>query len=257
MAAAGPSVTSRALAVLGALDEDHARLTLSELSARSGLPLSTTHRLVAELVEWGALERDDDARYVVGRRLWQLGTLAPVHRGLREIALPPMQDVYAVTQENVHLAVRSGKVALYVERIYGASSVALVSRPGARLPLHATGVGKVLLAHAPDDVIGAVLSDLAPVTRYTITESGRMARELSGVRRHGYARTSEEMTLGTCSIAVPIRDQAGEVAASLGLVTRTGRRDLVKHVPALEVAAVAINRGLRQDAADRAFRSTE
>ncbi len=253
----GPSVTSRALAILGAIDERHPRQTLSELSERAGLPLSTTHRLVAELVAWGALERDADGRYVVGRRLWQLGTLAPVHRGLREIAVAPMQDLYAVTHENVHLAVRSDVAALYVERIYGASSVALVSRPGAKLPLHATGVGKVLLAHAPTDVIDRVLSNLTSVTRYTITESGRMARELAAIRRLGYAGTSEEMTLGTCSVAVPIRDDAGEVVASLGLVTRTVRRDLAKFVPALNVAAAAITRGLREEAAADAFRSTE
>jgi DNA-binding IclR family transcriptional regulator len=246
--ASGPTVTSRALAILGAIDETHARLTLSELSARAHLPLSTTHRLVAELTDWGALERGEDGRYTVGRRLWQLGTLAPVHRGLREIALPPMQDLYAVTHENVHLAVRSGTEALYVERIYGASSVALVSRPGTRLPLHATGVGKVLLAHAGADVIEPVLADLRPVTRYTITERGRLSRELANVRRHGYASTAEEMTLGTCSVAVPIREDEGQVVAALGLVTRTVRRDLAKFVPALNVAAAAITRGLRQGA---------
>lgn len=245
--ASSASVTSRALAILGAFDEEHPRLTLSALAQRADLPLSTAHRLVGELVAWGALDRGDDQRYCVGRRLWQLGTLAPLHRGLRDLALAPMQDLYSVTHENVHLAVRSGTHALYVERIYGASSVALVSRPGARLPLHATGVGKVLLAHAPAEIIDAVLADLTPVTRYTLTEPGRVTRELTNVRRHGYASTAEEMTLGTCSVAVPIRDDAGEVVAALGLVTRTVRRDLAKHVPALRVAAAAITRGLRED----------
>ena len=63
-----------------------------------------------------------------------------------------MQDVYSITRENVHLAVRSGTTALYIERIYGAASVKIVSRPGSHLPLRATGVGKVLLAYAPDDI---------------------------------------------------------------------------------------------------------
>ena len=253
----GPTVTSRALSILSAFDDRHPRLTLTEVADRADLPLSTAHRLVAELVAWGALERRPDLRLTIGRRLWELGTLAPVHLGLRELALPPMQDLYAVTHENIHLAIRSGRRALYVERIYGAASVALVSRPCAQLPLHATGVGKVLLAHAPDDVVQQVLAALEPVTRYTIIEPGRLMRELAGVRRHGYASTVEEMTLGTCSVAVPVHDDTGEVIASIGLVTRTVRRDLTKHVPALRVASAAVTRGLREQASYADFHSAE
>lgn len=241
---AGPSVTSRVLSILGVFDEAHPRLTLTEVSGRSGLPLSTAHRLLGELTAWGALDRDDAGVYAIGPRLWQLGTLAQVHRELREIALPPMQDLYEATHENVHLAIRSGTSALYVERIYGRESVALVSRAGGRLPLHATGVGKVLLAFADDEVVHRALERLDAQTRYTITEPGRMVRELSAIRRNGYARTVEEMTLGTCSVAVPVHDAAGSVVAALGIVTRTVRRDLVRLVPALNVAASAITRQL-------------
>lgn len=238
----GPSVTSRALAVLGAFDDAHPRLTLTEIAERAELPLSTAHRLIAELADWGALDRDAHGAYTIGPRLWQLGTLAQVHRELREVAVPPMQDLYEATHENVHLAILSGSSALYVERIYGRDSVALVSRPGRKLPLHATGVGKVLLAFADQSVIERALADLTTQTRYTITEPGRMMRELAAIRRHGYARTVEEMTLGTCSIAVPVHDSQGTVTAALGLVTRTVRRDLVRFVPALNVAASAITR---------------
>ncbi len=73
----GASVTSRALALLGAFDEDHRRLGLTELAARADVPLSTAHRLVRELTTWGALARTPDGHYVVGRRLWDLGLLAP------------------------------------------------------------------------------------------------------------------------------------------------------------------------------------
>lgn len=240
----GPSVTSRALAVLGAFDEEHPRLLLTDLARRAGLPLTTAHRLVGELTAWGALERSADGSFGIGRRLWQVGTLATVQSGLREAALPPMQDLYEATHENVQVAVLSDGQALYVERIHGPGSVALVSRPGGRLPLHATGVGKVLLAHLPDDEIAAMLADLRPVTRYTITERGRMAREISAIRRQGYATTAEEMTLGTCSVAVPVVDASGTVTAALGLVTASSRRGLLRFVPALQVAAAAITRAM-------------
>lgn len=239
-----PTVTSRVLGLLSGFDEEHPRMSLTELANAAGLPLSTAHRLLAELAAWDAVERDAEGRYVVGRRLWQLGTLAPVQRQLRTVALPAMQDLYEATHENVQLAVRQELSALYVERIHGKSSVAVVTRVGRPLPLHATGVGKVLLAYASREVLEACLGNLTPVTRYTIVDRARMLRDLAGVRRLGYARTVEEMTLGTCSIAVPIFALSGEVVAALGLVTGTSPRDLVKFAPALRVASATIARNL-------------
>lgn len=245
MASPRSSVTSRVLALLGAFCEAAPRLTLTELAHAADLPVPTTHRLLGELATWGALERGSDGRYSVGRRLWQLGTLAPVQRELREASLPAMQDLYEATHENVHLAVRDGHNALYVERIHGRTSVPLLSRAGTPLPLHATGVGKVLLAWAPREVIEQVVSDLTRVTRYTVTDRGRMLRELAAVRKSGYARTGEEMSLGASSVAVPVVDPDdgdGTVVAALGLVTRSVRRDVTKLVPALQVAAASIVR---------------
>lgn len=238
------SVTSRALAVLDAFDDRHPRLGLSDISRRSGLPLTTTHRLVAELATGRFLDRRADGSYVVGQRLWELGLLAPVQLELRELALPFLQDLHTATGENVHLAVREGHHALYVERVYGRTSVPVVSRAGGKLPLHATGVGKVLLAHAPEDVVLRALTDPERVTRHTVVESGRLRRELADVRRRGYARTAEEMTLGTCSVAAPVTDGAGQVVAALGLVTTSVRRDLLRLAPAVQVAAAGLSRRL-------------
>ena len=242
--APGPSVTSRVVALLGSFDESHIRLSLSDISRRSGLPLSTAHRLLGELEQWHAVDRGADGTYCIGRRLWQLGTLAPVQRELREVALPPMQDLYVATQENITLAVLHGTNALYVERIHGKASVRVESRPGRPLPLHATGVGKVLLAYADRELVERCLDQLTAVTGHTIVDRERMQRELASVRRNGYARTVEEMRLGVCAIAVPIADSSGEVVAALGLVTRAVRRDLGKFVPALRVAAATISRNV-------------
>jgi DNA-binding IclR family transcriptional regulator len=230
------------LAILGAFDEQRPRLTLSELAHAAGLPVSTAHRLVGELHSWGALERDGEGRYMLGRRLWKLGTLTPVARELREASLPAMQDLYEATHENVQLAVREGPTALYVDRIHGPRSVPVLSRPGVPLPLHATGVGKVLLAWAPPAVVEECIADLQRITRYTIVERGRMMRELSSVRRLGYSRTIEEMGYGTCSLSVPVVDGNDQVVAALALVTPSVRRDLVKFVPALRVASASITR---------------
>ena len=152
-AAPRASVTARVLALLSGFDEAHPRRSLTDLARHADLPVSTAHRLLRELEDWHAVDRDADGLYCVGRRLWQLGTLAPVQRELREVALPAMQDLYEATHENVQLAVLQGTTALFVERIHGKSSVAVQSRAGRPLPLHTTGVGKVLLAYAPRDVV--------------------------------------------------------------------------------------------------------
>jgi DNA-binding IclR family transcriptional regulator len=243
----GRSVTARALALLDAFGARTPRLTLTEIADRCGQPLSTVHRLLAELTAWGALVRRPDGRYEVGRKLWDLGLLAPVQLELRQVAAPFLLDVHTATRDTVHLAVRDGLSALYVERISGRESVPVVSQVGSRLPLHATGVGKVLLAAAPDDVLEQMLGSLTRQTRHTVVEPGRLRREIAEVRRRGFARTAEEMTLGAASVAVPVTVERGGtpvVAAALGIVVPSGRRDPSRSVPALQVAARGIGREL-------------
>jgi len=240
----GASVASRLLAVLSVFDEHAPALTLTELADGAGLPIATAHRLVRELVDWGALVRSDDGRYVVGRRLWKLGLLAPDQSDLREIASPFLHDIYGATLATVHLAIRDGDEVLYLDRLAGHASVPAISRVGARLPLHSTGVGKVLLAYAPREVHDRVLRNLTRITPFTVTRPAQLENELRRVHREGYAQTVEEMTLGACSVAVPIRD--GEnVVASLGLVVPSIGRDRVRLVAALQVAAQGIGRSLR------------
>jgi len=239
----GASVTSRALALLGAFDDDHRRLGLTELATRAGLPTPTAHRLVAELVGWGALARTADGTYVVGRRVWDLGLLAPVQSDLVEVASPFLHDLYGATLATVHLAVREGTEALYLDRLAGHASVPVVSSVGSRLPLHATGVGKVLLAHAPPEVQVQVLARLERVTAYTVTQPGTLRRQLARVRRDGFATTVEEMSLGACSVAVPVTRE-DRVVAALGLVLPALRSDRSRLVAAMQVAARGIARGL-------------
>lgn len=240
----GATVASRVLAVLGAFDDEHRAMTLTALARRADLPMATAFRLVGELVEWGALVRRTSGEYVVGRRLWDLGLLAPVQSGLRQIASPFLHDLYAATLATVHLAVRDDTSVLYLDRRAGHVSVPVVSDVGSRLPLHATGVGKVLLAHAPDDVRVRVFRNLTRVTAYTVTQPGRLRTELRRVHRDGYAQTIEEMSLGASSVAVPITAPDGAVVAALGIVVPRLGRDRPRLVAALQVAAQGIGRSI-------------
>jgi DNA-binding IclR family transcriptional regulator len=183
---------------------------------------------------------------VIGRRLWDIGLLAPVQTDLRDVASPFLQDLYGATLATVHLAVRDGAFALYLDRVSGHASVPVVSKVGSRLPLHSTGVGKVLLAHAPAAVRREVLAaPLERFTPYTVIHPGRLASQLEQVTRDGYATTAEEMTFGACSIAIPV-SVAGRTVASLGVVV-PDLRGHARLVPAMQVAAQGIARRLSAD----------
>jgi DNA-binding IclR family transcriptional regulator len=239
----GVTVTSRLLAIVGAFDERHRSLSLSELAHRADLPVTTTHRLAVELVAGHALQRREEGRFEVGRLLWDAGLLAPVEGRLRQVAEPFLHDIYAATLATVHLAVREGDEVLYLERMMGRASVPIVSSVGSKLPMHCTGVGKVLLAHAPAEIQNRVFARLTRITPYTIVAQPVLAAQLERVRRDGVATTSEEMTLGACSLAVPVsRASDQNVAAAIGVVVPNLKRDRQRLLGALQVAARGIGR---------------
>ncbi|MFI7078394.1 IclR family transcriptional regulator [Micromonospora sp. NPDC049903] len=245
----GRSVTSKVLALLDAFSPGEPALTLSELARRAELPLPTAYRRVAELVAWGALERGDDARYRVGLRLWEVGSLAPRGLGLRELALPVLEDLYEVTHENVQLAVRQDLELVFIERIAGRHAVPVLTRVGGRFALHATGVGLVLLAHAPAQVQERVLA--APLTRYTeltVTDPVRLRRQLAEIRRAGYAISDRQVTMDALSVAAPIAGPDGVVAA-ISLVVAYDRADPLALAPLVQAAGRVVSRALGRPSA--------
>ncbi|MFB4315980.1 IclR family transcriptional regulator [Actinomadura sp. 21ATH] len=238
----GP-VVARALRIVGAFTPDRRALTLSELARHAGLPVSTVHRLAADLVAWGALERDAAGRYTIGLRLWEIGSLAPRGLGLRERALPYLEDLSQVTRENVQLAVREGTELVFVERIAGSRAVPVLTRVGGRFALTATGVGLVLLAYAPAEVQEEVLA--RPIKRYTeltMTDPSAVRAALAGTRARGYAISDRQVTMDALSVAAPITDARGEVVAAVSLVVRHGTALPHALAPLLRTSARAISR---------------
>ncbi len=216
------------------------------------MPLSTAHRLVAELCAWGGLERDEDGRYRVGLRVWELGALAPRGLGLREAALPFMEDLYEVTHENVQLAVRDGEEVVFVERIAGRQAVGVLTRVGGRFALPPTGVGLVLLAHAPAEVQESVLAGSLPAhTRHTITDPRHLRRVLAEVRRTGVAVSDRQVTDDAVSVAAPVEQRGSVVAALSIVVTGTSAGAVRPYASSVRAAARGISRVLDADAAGR------
>ncbi|MGI5459546.1 IclR family transcriptional regulator [Streptomyces sp. CA-249302] len=239
------SAPDRLLAVLAAFDHEHPALSLTDISRRAGLTLTTAHRLVAALTEWGALERDGSGVYHVGLRLWEVAALAPRGLALRQIALPYLEDLYEATHENVQLAVRDGGEVVYIEWISGRSAVGVHIRVGARWPLHATGVGLALLAHsAAESQEEYCAGPLASFTPYTVTDPGRLRRILADVRRTGVAVSSRQVTDDALSVAAPVRGPGGTVAAAVSVVVPQADAQVPVLVPAVRLAALGISRAL-------------
>jgi DNA-binding IclR family transcriptional regulator len=242
--AVGPTVTSRVLAILDSFDQAHRRQPLAAIARRTGLPLTTVHRLVHELERHAALERGADGEYEIGSKIWRLGMLASVHADLREVALPYMEDVYELTNAAVQIAVLDGLRCLVVDRIAGSRTMSVLSKPGERLPLHATGVGKVLLAFGGKALKDAVLVSLDRYTDRTITDHAALTTQLLTIRSQGFAQTHEELAEGATSIAVPLRGQGGAVIAALGIVTPSDSPEIARLIPILQVTAAALSRKL-------------
>jgi DNA-binding IclR family transcriptional regulator len=245
----GRSTIDRLLTLLDVFDG--ADLNLAEIAERSGLPLTTTHRMLAALEQWGGVERTPSGQYRVGVRLWELGTRAAIPSGLRETALPLMQNLYESTHENVQLAIREGHDALIIERLTGLRAVRTVTEVGGRLPLHATGVGKVLLASAPADVFVRLQQrGLRRCTPYTLITPARLAAAISATRDTGFGTVHQEMTLGASSVAAPVTDGKGHVWAALGIVAHS-HVDVSRYAMAVREASGEISRRVTADASVR------
>ncbi|NHF64134.1 IclR family transcriptional regulator [Microcella pacifica] len=243
---ASHTVTGRVFAVLDSFDSLHRRQSLAAISRRTGLPLTTVHRLVHELEKHAALVRGADRDYEIGSKIWRLGTLSSVHVELREVALPYMEDVYELGNDAVQVAVLDGLRCLVVDRIAGSRTISVLSKPGSRLPLHATGVGKVLLAFGGAELQDAVLGSLDRYTDQTITDAATLRSQLSTITSQGFAITGEELAPGAISVAVPLRGKGGAVIAALGVVSSSDNTAISRMVPVLQITAAAISKKLAQ-----------
>ena len=221
--AQGEPVLDRAFRLLGSFGPGHRSLSLTSLSARSGLPKPTALRLARKLAEWGALERTADGRYVIGLRLLEVASLAPRGHGLRATALPYLEDLHQATGQHVLLAVRDGREAVLVERLSAHGAGRVLYRVGGRMPLHSTGVGLILLAHAPAPVQDEILAGDLTVEPEHIRLSRRDLRaRLAAIRRDGVAVASRRHPEPMTSVACPVTDQRHGTVAALSVVTRSG-----------------------------------
>lgn len=248
------NMLEKALRILQAFRPEDDHLRLATLVERTGMPKSTVHRLVTELQDHGLLEHHDRCGYRPGIVLFELSSLVPVSRHLREEALPFLQDLFLATQQTVHLAVREGSDSVYVEKIHGHSDLGLPSRVGGRLPLVCTGVGRALLAFSGSDVRREALS--RPTRRLVdgvVLDPGRLALELAEVRLTGLAFERGEIATGQACIASPVLVD-GEPVAAVSLSVPIHHYNLPALAGSVKRAAIGLAQRLTPGTADALVR---
>ena len=240
------SVAERLIAVLDVFDCNRRSFSLTELSDRTGLPRATVHRLATALVAGRMLERDG-TKFALGLHTFELGQRVPRQRLLREVAAPYMSDLREAIGLTINLCVLDGRDAVYVDILRGREVPPSLraARPGGRLPAHATGVGKAMLAHAPigvvDDYLAVPLKRLGP---RTIGDPALLRAELEQIRIDGVGFDREESSEGLVCAACPVLGRNGTVVAGLSAAGWSHRIVLDHIASAVRTSSMAITRAL-------------
>ncbi len=210
---------TRALGLMRKLAEQRGGIALHDLAQRVGLPPSTTHRLLTTLKQNGMVADNGQGRWLVGVEAFVVGSAFVRDRNVAELARPLMQQLMRECGETVNLAIADDGQAVYLAQVECEQMMRVFSRPGVRVPMHSSAVGKVLLAAMADDEVAEILHahGLPRITERTIDTPERLRAELAEVRRRGYAVDDEEHALGVRCVAAPIRDEHGAALAALSL----------------------------------------
>lgn len=220
----GTQSVERALAVLHTIDAAGGDIGVSEIAQRSGLTISTAHRLTRALCEGGLVTQDPRTeRYQLGPALVLLGRRAEERLGYTRL-LPALEGLAARTDESVNLGVQSGAEVLVVLDVASRQALRFDQAPGSKIPAHTSAMGKCLLAFSIDiDAAVRALPKLSPVTPRTITEPKALRRELIAIRSRGWALNDEERNPGVRAVAAPVVDTAGLAIAAIAVQGPTVR----------------------------------
>ena len=239
-------VIERMFALLDVLASRDEPMSLKEISEKTGLHPSTTHRLLNDMAAGRFVDHPEPGNYRLGMRLLELGNLVKSRLNVRDAALAPMRDLHKLIQQPVNLSVRQGDEIVYIERAYSErSGMQVVRAIGGRAPLHLTSVGKLFLASDDQQRVRAYATrtGLAGHTRNSLTQIGSLERELSKVRQTGQAHDNEELEIGVRCMAAGVYDDQGHLVAGLSISAPADRLEDA-WLPKLRATADTISRAL-------------
>ncbi len=249
----------RGLAILGCFTSEHPVMGIADIADELGMSRSTTHRYVTTLLALGYLEQGRSRKYRLGLRVTDLGMSALNATGLRENVHPFLEELRERTGYTVGLAVLDGAEILYVDRARSwrraERETDLGLYPGSRMPAYCTAMGKVMLAHLPEEVQRELIAQLKLERNSpsTLTSKQTLRAELERIVEDGYAVNDQEFRPGLQAIAVPVRDESREVIAAVGIAASTEAISLAELTDALgphlisTAARISSRLGYRRD----------
>ena len=246
--AGGVQSLERALDILEVLGRSEGELGISEIGLSVGLANGTVHRLLSTLAQRGyARQVSDSRKYTLGPRALTLASSSRERLG--PLARPFLRELMEVSRESANLATLDRNSVVYIEQVPAPRMVRMFTEPGNRVPPHASGTGKVLLAFQPAEAVEAVLNrgGLARFTPHTITDMDRLLEELERIREQGYATDAEEIEEGVGCVAAPVFGAGGRVVAAISVSGPAGRLDgesLEGIIPEIKRIAADLSRSL-------------
>jgi len=217
---------SRALKLLNALSYHPQGLSLSELAREVGLPNSTAHRLLTTLQNERYVRFDNERSvWMIGVQAFQVGSAFIRSRDLVQIARPVMRRLMMAAGETVNLGIIDRCEVIYLAQVETKKMMRTITGPGGRAYVHASGIGKALLAFAPEHVREQIFQcwDARQLTMRTITSEPVLREELEKIRRQGYAVDDEETAVGLRCVASVIFDENAEAIAGISVSGPTAR----------------------------------
>jgi IclR family transcriptional regulator, KDG regulon repressor len=211
---------SRAIAVLDCFSQQNSELGVREIARMVNLSSSATGRLLAGLKELGILSQNPVTRaYSMGARVLSWAEIYNSSMDVRNQSLSLIQELHQNIQETISLYILEGDERVCIERLESTQSVRIVARVGRRLPLYAGSGGKAMLAFLPPDRQEAIITqtELAPLTKKTITDPAVLRRELKKIRTDGFAVSHGEWIEDAAGVAAPVFNQSGTVIAALSI----------------------------------------
>ena len=216
-----PSVAvERALGMLEAVAHEPDGLSNAEISRKLKIPKSSASYILRTLEKQGYVNRDSQSgKYRVGLKILSLSRGALSGIDVREVALPIMRHLVEKTSLTCHLAILDGPEAVYIEKVEPPGFIRMDTWVGRRMRVHATSVGKALVAHIAQGRLEKILAEagMEKRTPKTITTVPKFLKELEKVRTQGYAVDDEENNLDARCVGAPVFNQHGGIEASLGL----------------------------------------
>lgn len=210
----------KAIDVIFAFTRERPSLTVEEISRVLGFPRSSTYRLIATLREKGVVrQKAGSGSYMLGTRLLQLGDVIRLSLDLRHTALPFMQKLVGISRETVVLVVPTDSQATYLEMLESPEPMRVIPSDGMSFPLHCGSTRRILLAFmSPEFQESYLRGRLRRFSAGTLVDKTALRSDLAQIRKRGYATSNQEIYAGARSLAVPVRDAADRVIASLGIV---------------------------------------